>query len=131
MDDKEFLKKNEELAEKVLKPIMKIIDEYFFIIFENIYGEKGLMIPNLEEILNLEKVKKELKKKIDFIDSSACIIEAFGGDSLRISQKYTDMLNLICPILVVVNARKKQVENALENERKKQEKDEFLKLFGE
>lgn len=130
MDDKEFLEKNTELSNKVIKPILDIIDKYFFICFEDIEGNKGLMIPKNDELNYFKIVVKQLKDRVEFIDSAACVISAYGKDSLREGQKAKEIAEIAQTILKLAAIRTKQVENAIEYEKTQKNKDKFLKDLG-
>lgn len=130
MNEKELLKKNTELSNEVIKPILEIIDKYFFICFEDIKGTKGLMLPNDNELNHFKNVVKKLKERVTFMDSAACIISAYGKDSLREGQKAKEIAEIGQAILNLAEIRTKQVKNAIEYEKTKKHKDKFLKDLG-
>ena len=127
MNEKELLEKNSELSNEVIKPILDIIDKYFFICFEDMKGNKGLMLPNDDELNHFNHVVKQLKERVSFMDNAACVISAYGKDSLRESQKANEIAEIGQAILNLAEIRTKQVKNAIEYEKTKKNKDKFLK----
>lgn len=130
MNEKELLEKNTELSNEVIKPILGIIDKYFFICFEDCKSNIGLMLPKDDEINYLKDVVELLKDRAAFIDNAACIISAYGKDCLRESQKAKEVAEISQAILNLAEIRAEQIKSALEYEKTKKNKDKFLKDLG-
>lgn len=130
MTETQELEFNTELANELVKPILKTIDNYFFINFEDIQGNKGLMIPYDDKIKQFEKVTKGLQDRSSHIDSMACIIGAFGKDCIREGQKAREIADISEAILNLAKIRTEQVKNALDYAKTEQNREDLFKSLG-
>ena len=114
MENDDKLEINQELADELIGPILKIIDDYFFIKFETCAGENAGMLPYPDKLKNLEDAVERLKSRATDMGAMSIILTAYGKDGLREEEKAKEIADIGDAIIKLTKCRVEQVKNAMD-----------------
>lgn len=126
----EKLEINQELADELIEPILKIIDEYFFIKFETCGGETAGMLPWPDKLQNLEDAVERLKSRATDMGAMSIILTAYGKDGLREEEKAKEIADIGDAIAKLARCRLEQVKNAMDYVHKQDAGKELFEKLG-